>query len=603
MAEEDSYDVQLALGEHAALVAELDRAVLEHPMRERFWGQLMTALYRSDRQADALATYARARTRLADELGIDPGQALQQLEVAILRQDPALAAPSHPPPPSSLGAAEEMRVALATAKLPAVAPRDPARVPRTSTPMFGRRDLVARIRDLLSEGQVRSLTLTGPGGSGKSRVAAVAAAAVAVDFEGRVVHLTATERTDQAQLARELTLAVTGTDDEAALGDWTRASWSCWTTWSRSPDGGRLVHDLVERTSCLTVLSTSRLPLHLRAEYEIPVPPLEVPREGASADEIAAAPAVEMFVDRALAVAPGFRLEDHADDVADLCRFLDGLPLAIELAAAHARLLTPAQIRSALEEDLGLLTAHASYLPERQQTLAATIEWSYDRLDPAARTVADRLALFERGFTVEAVEAVCDDVPDVLAALAQIVEARLIRPADSRVEVRFVALGTVRAYARTRLQHQDDLETRRIALADHLLARARAWAGQLDGPEGPTVVGRYDDTAADLDAVLDWATATGRTDLAVELTTTITELWIASGRLTDGLRRTQRLLRVRWSLVPAPGRTAPHRGKAGLSPDELGPSGRGAARQYSHCPTSTRPPRPPPAATWEARSS
>ena len=290
------------------------------------------------------------------------------------------------------------------------------------------------------------------------------------------------------------------------------------------------------------MLSTSRLPLHLRAEYEIPVPPLEVPREDASADEIAAAPAVEMFVDRALAVAPGFRLQDHADDVADLCRFLDGLPLAIELAAAHARLLTPAQIRSALKGDLGLLTAHASYLPERQQTLAATIEWSYDRLDPAARTVADRLALFERGFTVEAVEAVCDDVPDVLAALAQIVEARLIRPADSRVEVRFVALGTVRAYARTRLQHQDDLETRRIALADHLLARARAWAGQLDGPEGPTVVGRYDDTAADLDAVLDWATATGRTDLAVELTTTITELWIASGRLTDGLRRTQRLL-------------------------------------------------------------
>ena len=541
MAEEDSYDVQLALGEHAALVAELDRAVLEHPVRERFWGQLMTALYRSDRQADALATYARARTRLADELGIDPGQALQQLEVAILRQDPDLAAPSHPPPPSSLGATEEMRVALATAKLPAVAPRDPARVPRTSTPIFGRRDLVARIRDLLSEGQVRSLTLTGPGGSGKSRVAAVAAATVAVDFEGRVVHLTATERTDQAQLARELTLAVTGTDDEAALGRLDSRILVVLDNLESIASGGRLVHDLVERTSCLTVLSTSRLPLHLRAEYEIPVPPLEVPREDASADEIAAAPAVEMFVDRALAVAPGFRLQDHADDVADLCRFLDGLPLAIELAAAHARLLTPAQIRSALKEDLGLLTAHASYLPERQQTLAATIEWSYDRLDPAARTVADRLALFERGFTVEAVEAVCDDVPDVLAALAQIVEARLIRPADSRVEVRFVALGTVRAYARTRLQHQDDLETRRIALADHLLARARAWAGQLDGPEGPTVVGRYDDTAADLDAVLDWATATGRTDLAVELTTTITELWIASGRLTDGLRRTQRL--------------------------------------------------------------
>ena len=285
-----------------------------------------------------------------------------------------------------------------------------------------------------------------------------------------------------------------------------------------------------------------------------------------------------MFVDRALAVAPDFRLLDHADDVADLCRFLDGLPLAIELAAAHARLLTPAQIRSALERDLGLLTAHTSDLPERQQTLAATIEWSYDRLDPAARTVADRLALFERGFTVEAVEAVCDDVPDVLGALAQIVEARLIRPADSRVEVRFVVLGTVRAYARTRLAapgRPRDPQDRAGRPPPRESARL---GGSARRPEGPTVVGRYDDTAADLDAVLDWASATGRTDLAVELATTITDLWIASGRLTDGLRRTQRLLELRWALLPTPGRSAPHRGKAGLSPHRLGPGGRGAAR-------------------------
>ena len=579
LAQEDSYDVRLALSQHATLVAELDRAVLEHPMRERFWGQLMTALYRCDRQADALATYARARERLADELGIDPGQALQQLELAILRQDPALAAPSSQMPAPSLGAGDEARLALATATLPAVAPRNPARVPRTSTPTFGRRELVTRISDLLTVRQVRSLTLTGPGGSGKSRVAALAAAAAFDDFEGRVVHLTATERTDEAQLLRELTLAVTGADDEAALAGLASRTLVVLDNLESIADGARLVHDLVEGTSCLTVLSTSRLPLQLRAEYEIPIPPLEVPREGAGADEIAAAPAVEMFVDRAIAVAPDFRLIDHADDVAELCRFLDGLPLAIELAAANVRLLTPAQIRSTLEGDLGLLTAHTSDVPERQQTLAATIEWSYDRLDPAARTVADRLALFERGFTVEAVEAVCDDVPDVLAALAQIVEARLIRPSSSRVEVRFVVLGTVRAYARTRLQQQDDLEARRIALADHLLARVRVWAGQLDGPEGPTVVGRYDDTAADLDAVLDWASATGRTGLAVEVATSITDLWIASGRLSDGLRRTQRLLDSEGLSRGTPGRPAPHRRKAGLPSHPMGCGGGGAARR------------------------
>jgi predicted ATPase/DNA-binding SARP family transcriptional activator len=543
LAQEDFYDVRLALGQHAALVADLDQAVAEHPMRERFWGQLMTALYRCDRQAESLATYARARERLADELGIDPGQALQQLELAILRQDPALAAP-HVPPSLPPGAAAGAQVALTTAKLPTVAPREPARVPVASTPTFGRRALVARILGALSDREVRSVTLTGPGGSGKSRVAAVAAATMAQAKRDRVVYLTATERTDVSQLAREVTLAVTGSDDQAALSDVDDHTLVVLDNLESIADGEQLVRDLIERTSHLTVMVTSRLPLRLRAEHDIPVPPLEVPREGASLDEIAASPAVQMFVDRATAVAPDFRFDDHVEDVANLCCFLDGLPLAIELAAAHARLLTPGQIRAALEEDIGLLTAHTTDLPERQRTLAATIEWSYARLDPDARTVADRLALFERGFTLEAVEAVCDDVPDVLGALAQIVEARLIRPVSSRVEIRFVVLGTVRAYARSRLHQHADLETRRAALADHLLARAGAWTGQLNGPEGAAVVGRYDDTAADLDAMIDWACATARTDLAVELDTTITDLCIASGRLIDGQRRARQLLEL-----------------------------------------------------------
>jgi predicted ATPase/DNA-binding SARP family transcriptional activator len=541
LAQEDFYDARLALGQHADLVADLDQAVLEHPMRERLWGQLMTALYRCQRQADALATYARARERLADELGIDPDQALQQLELAILRQDPALAAPQAPLP-SPRDAADTTRVALAASTLPTVAPREPARLPRPTTPTFGRRELVARVREVLSDREVRALTLTGPGGSGKSRVATVAAAAVADDHRDRVVYLTATERTDVSQLAREVTLAVTGSDDEAALADLDTQTLVVLDNLESIADGEKLVRDLVERSPRLTVLATSRLPLRLRAEHDIPVPPLEVPAEGATPDEVAAAPSVEMFVDRATAVAPDFRLADHVDDVADLCRFLDGLPLAIELAAAHARLLTPGQIMAALEDDLGLLRGHTSDLPERQQTLTATIEWSYARLDPDARVVADRLSLFERGFTVEAVEAVCDDVPDVLGAVGKIAEARLIRPIGSRVELRFVLLGTVRAYARNRLQEHEDLEIRRAALADHLLSRARDWAGQLDGPEGASVVGRFDDTAADLDAALDWAYDTGRTELAVELTTTVTGRWIASGRLVDGLRRAQRLL-------------------------------------------------------------
>ncbi len=181
-------------------------------------------------------------------------------------------------------------------------------------------------------------------------------------------------------------------------------------------------------------------------------------------------------------------------------------------------------------------------VPERQQTLAATIEWSYERLDPGARRLVDRLALFERSFTVEAVEAVCDDVPDVLGALAQVVEARLVRAAESRVEVRFVALGTVRAFARARLREQPDVDGRWEALSAHLCERADSWWAQLDGPEGTTVLGRFDDSAADLDAALDRARDAGDVTTAVALVRTLTDLWIAAGRLSDGRRRTLALL-------------------------------------------------------------
>ena len=136
-------------------------------MRERLWGQLMTAQYRCHRQADALATYAQARERLADELGIDPGQALKQLELAILRQDPSLTSPQAPLP-TPRGAGDTARDALAAVQVPTVAPREAARLPRPATPTFGRDELVARIRETLSNREVRSLTLTGPGGSGKS---------------------------------------------------------------------------------------------------------------------------------------------------------------------------------------------------------------------------------------------------------------------------------------------------------------------------------------------------------------------------------------------------------------------------------------------------
>lgn len=520
--EEDAFDVGLALGEHAALIDPLTSAVNEHPMRERFWGQLMTALYRSDRQADALATYARARERLADELGIDPGQALQQLELAILRQDPSIAAP-------------------ASAAPSAVATRRPTRIPQPTTPTFGRARLVEEVRTLLHREDVRAVTLTGPGGSGKSRVAALAALTASDDFAD-VVHLSITERTPVDQVAREIALALTGSDNLAGLDGLDTDVLVVLDNLESVDGAAALVTDLVERTTGPTLLVTSRLPLRIRPEHDVSVPPLEVAAVGASRDAVLDAPAVAMFLDRARAVAGEADHESRLDDVAELCRFLDGFPLAIELAAAQVRMMTPGQIRAALDKDLDLLQARGVDVPVRQQTLAATIEWSYEQLDPDARRLADRLALFERSFTLEAVEAICDDVEDVFGALAQVVEARLVRPAESRVEVRFVALGTVRAFARAKLLDQQDVDLRWAALSAHLQERAASWDQHLDGPDGITILGRYDDTAADLDAALDRAVHAGDLDLAVTLVDVLTDLWIATGRLSGSLRRTVDLL-------------------------------------------------------------
>lgn len=545
-AQEDWYDVRLALGQHHSLVTVLEQAVLEYPMREHLWGQLMTALYRCDRQADALATYGRARDRLADELGIDPGQALQQLELAVLRQDPELAAPAPvaaqvPVPAGGRSEREDDLRPDARAPAPAMAPRVAARVPPPSGPTFGRDALVARVGELVTSPDVSLVTLTGPGGSGKSRLAAVVALAVQDRFPAGVAYVSATEITEGTRLVRDVLHALTGSDldVEATAGPEADAlpALVVLDNLEAMPDGAQVLHQLVARG--LTVLATSRLPVRLRVEHDVAVPPLEVPGPEDDLEALAACPAVQLFAARAQAADPGFRLERHGRDVAELCRFLDGFPLALELAAPHTRLLSPAAITAALRQDLGLLESRAVDVPDRQRTLAATIEWSYERLGADAQAVLGRLAMFERGFTLEAVEAICPDVPHVLEALAEVVDARLVRSVASRVEVRFVLLGTVRSFVRSR-RPDAHAEEHRLLLAEHLRDRARSWAEALDGEEGTVVVGRYDDTATDLDAALAWAVDEGRADLAAGLIEVLVDLWIASGRLQDGLRHSKR---------------------------------------------------------------
>ncbi len=528
---EDRCDLALQQGRHRELVSGVRRLVDEHPTRERLWALLMTALYRSGRGEEAVAVYAEARETLADELGIEPGEALRQLEAGILRNDAVLGT-------------------VPGGELAPVQPRPRARIPVLSTTTFGRDELVARVGGQLADPAIRLVTLTGIGGSGKSRVAALVASAAQEQFTD-VVYLQVTEGTSGHQLPVEVALTLgcppSGdlTESLAGLAS-DRLVLVVLDNLEALAEGPDLVRRLLQASVALTVLVTSRLPLRVDGEHVMPVDALEVPGTAAAPATIAGSPSVQLFVDRAKAADPGFRLVGQEHDVAQVCFLLDGLPLALELAAARVKLRSLDRIIDGLRDSLDVLSSGSDDGPidgpERQRTMTSAIRWSYDRLTPAARLVCDRLALFERGFTIESVEAVCPDVPRVIEAIASIVDARLVRSMESRAEVRFVVLGTVRAFARERLLTHIDLSRSRELLAAHLTARVEAFATQLYGPDSTLTLARFDDDAADIEATVDWALEAGRRQIAVQLLLASVDSWVAAGRHNEALGRILRVL-------------------------------------------------------------
>ncbi len=406
------------------------------------------------------------------------------------------------------------------------------RVPAPPNVTVGRDALRTHVVDAVL-GDARLVTLTGLGGAGKSRVATVAALAAEGDFD-QVCFLAATGNTEPDALARSVAVALGGSpgDDPVETlaglpGD--RSVLLVLDNLEALPDAADVVRRVVDAATGVTVLATSRVSLRVPGELEVPVPPLELPA------------AVELFGQRAMAARPGFDPAGDDPKVAELCRLLDGIPLALELAAARLRLVGLDRIVESLRTDVALLSTVSPDVPERQRALATTIQWSYDRLDADARRVCDRLALFEGAFTAESVEAVCDDVGSVLDSLGAIEDARLVRAAPSRVAVRFVLPGTVRAFLRPRLRAHEDLGRIHERLATHLLGRLRDWADGLDGPEGQTSLARFEDDAADVEATVDWALEAGRRDLAVGLTLAAADLWVASGRLHEARQRTNRV--------------------------------------------------------------
>ena len=654
---EQRLDADLVLGRHRDVVGELEALVYEHPYRERLRAQLMLALYRSGRQADALSVYRRARETLVEELGIEPSAELQQLHRAILDQDPALHAPADAhaaaservsaPDPSRLprgtvtflftdiegstrrlhavgdaryaealaeyrrvvreacgrhggvevdvqgdcvfaafaaasaavAAARELSEELASGAIRArvglhtgtpligdegyvgidvhraariaaaahggqvvmseptaalvgedvqplgehllkdllgplrlfqlgdgrfPAPRSlgASTLPVQPTPFAGRERELAQVLALLRDPQVRLTTLTGPGGSGKTRLALQAAAETATDFADGVFWVPLQALHDPELVEATIAQAVGARDElRARLGG--RHALLVLDNFEQVIDAAANIGALCGSLPDLKVLVTSREPLHLAGEREYPVPPL---REGE---------AVSFFVARARAVTPDFPDDDA---VVEICRRLDCLPLALELAAARVKALSTRDLLRRLDRRLPLLTGGPRDAPERQRTLRATIAWSYELLTPDAQRVFERLAVFVGGCTLEAAEEVCSADVD---AVAELVDKSLL----GRENERYAMLETIGEYALERLTTSGELPELRRRHAEYYLDLARAVEDTIRSPQAAAFLDRLERDHHNLRAALDWLSG-ATPDRALRLA-----VWGLAGRL------------------------------------------------------------------------
>jgi predicted ATPase/DNA-binding SARP family transcriptional activator len=511
---EDRIAAELAVGRHAELIPELEALVARHPYRERLRREHMLALYRSARQAEALEAYKQARRTLVEELGIEPGTELQELERAILRQDPELALPS------------------ARAK---------SNVPAPLTPLVGRRLELAALTSLVRSREARLLTLTGPGGTGKTRLALESAWELMSDFRDGVFFVDLAPIADEDLVAAQI-LGALGVDEQPgrpvvetlkrALRD--RQLMLLLDNFEGVVDAGPLVTELLAAAPEVKALVTSRVVLHLSGEHEYPVPPLALPDLEHDGDQaLAGNEAVELFTARARASSPGFRVTSaNARIVAAICVALDGLPLAIELAAARTRLLAPDEMLVRLESRLDLLTTGPRDAPERQRTLRATLDWSRELLDQEEQRLLERLAVFSGGCTLEAAERVCDAS---FVALASLADNSLLR-GETTEEPRFRMLETIREYALELLRAHGEEEELRRRHAEHFRELAARSAVELRaGKSSGEVYGRLDSDFDNIRAALGWADS-GAPELMLELAGLLKLFWRVRGHLVEGRR-------------------------------------------------------------------
>ncbi|MFD4370229.1 BTAD domain-containing putative transcriptional regulator [Streptomyces sp. NPDC058486] len=571
---EEAAEARLASGEHALLAGELAEIVGRHPLRERLRAVQLRALYRSGRQSEALAGYEELRVRLAEDLGLDPSPELVGLQRAMLRQDPALeldleavraetGATSGDVRDAVLGGGvrestpdPDLRESSALPVLGSAPARDDGpggagrggargNLPVAISGLVGRDVAVGEIRELLA-GR-RLVTLTGPGGVGKTRLAVEAAGQARGLFSDGVwlVELAGAH----GELAEVVAAALQLRDDGA---------------WGIRPEAGRapsvaerladvlrgkrmlLVLDncehvideaaalaelLLRSVPDLVVLTTSQEPLALAGETLWSVPPLDLPG------------AVELFVARAAASAPGFVPDDsQRAAVEDICRRLDGVPLALELAATRVRALGVHRLLERLDDRFRLLSAGQRGAPARQQTLRAVIDWSWELLPEPERLVLRRLAVHAEGCTLDAAEQVCGGgevaADDVLDLLARLVDRSLVVAVEGKDGPRYRLLESVAAYCVERMADAGETEDVRGRHLTYYTRLAEAAEPALRGPAQREWLARLDAESPNLRAALDRAAQRGDAEHAQRLVDALAWYWVLRGRLGEAVRST-----------------------------------------------------------------
>jgi predicted ATPase/DNA-binding SARP family transcriptional activator len=508
---EERIEAELALGRHKDVLPELRSLAAEHPLRERLQAQAMLAMYRCGRQSEALDLYTDARARLQDELGLEPGAKLRELQRRILQQDPGLAAGPR---------AEEALT----------------RLPTPPNALLGRERELRELRRLLVRDDVRLLVLAGAGGSGKTRLALQAARETAESFANGAAFVGLAPLHDPGLVLTTIAQAldVAEKPHEELLGTLANALRNrelllLIDNAEHLRDAAPAYIELLAQAPRLTLLVTSRAVLHLSGEHVYPVEPLFTDA------------AVALFLERAREAESRFHPDGGEEQaIRRICERLDGLPLAIELAASRVRTLTPAELLARLEPRLPLLTGGPRDLPARQQTLRATLEWSVKLLDGEEQRDLTRLAVFAGGCTLEAADAVCGTTVERLGSL---VDHNLLRRTATADGSRYAMLETIREFALELLQAEDGAELRRrhAQYFAALSERAEGAHGTLDRAREWWVVAELDNFRA----ALAWTVEAPEPELASRLLAGAAGELFFRRHVTEGRRWAARVLSLR----------------------------------------------------------